>query len=282
MVDADAPDRPTLYEVLRDSLRAREPVTLATVVACEGPASSDVRLGAKLLVGPGDRVRGTLGNEALDTVVTRDARGALASGHRALRHYGPRGEARQDAVSVYVETFGSPPRMIIFGAVDFSSALASVGRILGFKVTVCDARAVFATRARFRAADEVVVEWPDRYLEREGPSLGARDAVCVLTHDTKFDVPAIVGALATEVGYIGAMGSRRTKEKRDVRLREAGVTDDQLARVHAPIGLDIGARTPEETAVSICAEIIATRTGMMSIAPLSQGTGPIHRAAAAQ
>ena len=271
----------SLYEALRDSLRARDPVTLATVVASGRPASSGVRLGAKLLVGPGDRVRGTLGNDALDAVVTRDARGALASGHRALRHYGPRGEARQDAISVYVETFGSPPRMIIFGAVDFSSALAALGRILGFRVTVCDARAVFATRARFRAADEVVVEWPDKYLEREGPSLGARDAICVLTHDTKFDVPAIVGALATEVGYIGAMGSRRTKEKREVRLREAGVTDDQLARVHAPIGLDIGARTPEETAVSICAEIIAARTGTQSIAPLSKGTGPIHRAAAA-
>jgi xanthine dehydrogenase accessory factor len=279
VVDADEACEPTLYEALRDSLRAQDPITLATVVASGSPASSGVRLGAKLLVGPGDRVRGTLGNAPLDAVVTRDARGALASGHRALRHYGARGEARQDAVSVYVETFGSPPRMIIFGAVDFSSALAAVGKILGFRVTVCDARAVFATRARFRAADEVVVEWPDRYLEREGPSLGARDAVCVLTHDTKFDVPAIVGALATQVGYIGAMGSRRTKEKREMRLREAGVTDAQFARVHAPIGLDIGARTPEETAVSICAEIIAARTGTSSIAPLSQGTGPIHRGA---
>ena len=163
--------------------------------------------------------------------------------------------------------------MIIFGAVDFSSALApSPGCSDTGSRSATHGRSS-RRRAASRAADEVVVEWPDRYLERDGPDLGARDAVCVLTHDTKFDVPAIVGALATEVGYIGAMGSRRTKEKRDVRLREAGVTDDQLARVHAPIGLDIGARTPEETAVSICAEIIATRDGNDEHRPTEPGDG---------
>jgi len=151
--------------------------------------------------------------------------------------------------------------------------------VLGFVVTVCDARAVFATPARFPSADEVVVDWPDRYLEQVGSSLGPRDAVCVLTHDTKFDVPAILGALSTGVGYIGAMGSRRTHAQRWERLLEAGADEGELrARLMSPIGLDVGARTPEETAVSICAEIIAVRSGraQRAMAPLRDGTGPIH------
>jgi xanthine dehydrogenase accessory factor len=165
--------------------------------------------------------------------------------------------------------------MIIFGAVDFTAALAKAGKLLGYRVTVCDARAVFATRQRFPMADEVVNDWPDRYLAKVGEELGTRDAVCVLTHDTKFDVPAIVAALATNVGYLGAMGSRRTHDKRVARLRDAGVDDDGLARIHAPIGVDIGARTPEETAMSICAEIIATRTGR-TVPSLRDRPGPIH------
>ena len=140
---------------------------------------------------------------------------------------------------------------------------------------MCDARAVFANPQRFPMADEVVNEWPNRYLEKVGDELGPRDAICVLTHDTKFDVPAIVGALATDVGYLGAMGSRRMHERRTVRLREAGVTDEGLARIRAPIGLDIGGRTPEETAVSICAEIIALRTGHQPVS-LTETVGPIH------
>jgi xanthine dehydrogenase accessory factor len=166
--------------------------------------------------------------------------------------------------------------MVIFGAVDFTAALAKVAKTLGYRVTVCDARAVFATPARFPMADEVVVDWPNRYLAKVGPELRPRDAVCVLTHDPKFDVPAIVSALATDVGYLGAMGSRRTHAERVARLKEAGVTDDELARVLAPIGLDIGARTPEETAVSICAEIIALRTGRTAPS-LRDSVGPIHR-----
>jgi xanthine dehydrogenase accessory factor len=166
--------------------------------------------------------------------------------------------------------------MVIFGAVDFTAALAKVAKVLGYHVTVCDARPVFATPARFPMADAVVNEWPDRYLAEIGADLGSRDAVCVLTHDAKFDVPAIVGALATDVGYLGAMGSRRTHARRVERLREAGVDDAGLARVMAPIGLDLGARTPEETAISICAEIIARRTGRTTAASLGAGTGPIH------
>jgi xanthine dehydrogenase accessory factor len=166
--------------------------------------------------------------------------------------------------------------MIIFGAVDFTAALARVAKVLGYRVTVCDARPVFATAARFPAADEVVTDWPDRHLAKVGPSLGPRDAICVLTHDHKFDVPAITSALTTRAGYIGAMGSRRTHAERSERLREAGVDDAGLARVMGPIGIDIGARTPEETAVSICAEIIALRTGR-DAPSLRDTEGPIHR-----
>jgi len=176
---------------------------------------------------------------------------------------------------VFIESFAQPPRMLIFGAVDFTAALVRVAKVLGYRVTVCDAREVFATRQRFPLADEVVVDWPNRLLDQVGPGLGQRDAVCVLTHDNKFDVPAIVSALATGVGYIGVMGSRRTHENRLVRLREAGVDDEGIARLQSPIGIDIGARTPEETAVSIVAEIIALRTGRSAQA-LNASSGPIH------
>jgi xanthine dehydrogenase accessory factor len=258
----------SVYEQLRDALRAEEPVVLATITA-------GANLGAKLLARPDGTVAGTLGDPDLDRVVARDALGELQAGLTSTRHYGEHGEAREDTVSVFIESFAPPPRMIIFGAVDFTAALARVAKVLGYRVIVCDARAVFATRQRFPMADEVVNEWPDRYLEKVGDELGPSDAVCVLTHDTKFDVPAIVGALATKVGYLGAMGSRRTHAKRMERLREAGVGDEGLARIHAPIGLDIGGRTPEETAVSICAEIIAERTGRRP-ASLPDTSGPIH------
>jgi xanthine dehydrogenase accessory factor len=264
----------TLYEELARSIRDEQPVALATVV--EGP---DDLVGGKLLLRPGSgdsSVMGTLGEEDLDRVVARDGFGELASGLTVTRHYGRHGEARQREVSVFIESFAPPPRMIIFGAVDFTAALAKVGKILGYRVTVCDARPVFATHGRFPMADEVVVDWPNRYLAKVGPELGPRDAVCVLTHDPKFDVPAIVSALETSVGYLGAMGSRRTHDERIDRLREAGVDAAGLERVLAPIGLDIGARTPEETAVSICAEIIALRTGRQAPS-LRDATGPIHR-----
>jgi xanthine dehydrogenase accessory factor len=177
---------------------------------------------------------------------------------------------------VFIEALVPPPRMLIFGAVDFTAALARAAKALGYHVTVCDARAPFATVQRFPMANEVVVDWPDRHLATVADLLGPRDAICVLTHDHKFDVPAIVAALDTDVGYIGAMGSRRTHAERVERLREAGATDAQLERVMAPIGLDIGARTPEETAVAICAEIIALRTGRAAPS-LRDASGPIHR-----
>jgi len=258
----------SVFDELAADIRAERPVALATVVA--GPG-----LGGKLLVRPDEPPEGTLGDEDLDRVVARDTLAELDAGRSGVRHYGPHGEARQDEVTVFVEAFAPPPQMLIFGAVDFTAALVRIAKVLGFRVTVCDAREVFATTQRFPFADEVVVDWPHRLLERVGDALGPRDAVCVLTHDHKFDVPAIVAALATNVGYLGAMGSRRTTEERNKRLEEAGVDPAVLKRVHAPIGLDIGARTPEETAVSICAEIIATHTGK-GAQSLREVAGPIH------
>jgi xanthine dehydrogenase accessory factor len=258
-----------VFDALRAALTADRPVALATVVA--GP-----HVGAKLLVEPGQPTLGTLGDADLDRVVARDALGELEAGLTSTRHYGEHGEARERVVEVFVESFAPAPRLIIFGAVDFTAALARAGKLLGYRVTVCDARAVFATPARFPMADEVVNDWPDRHLAEVGSTLGPRDAVCVLTHDAKFDVPAIVAALGTDVGYLGAMGSRRTHAARVERLREAGVTDARLDRLMAPIGLDIGARTPEETAIAICAEIIAMRTGRTDVASLRDRSGPIH------
>jgi xanthine dehydrogenase accessory factor len=262
-----------LYQALRDALRAEAPVVLATQI--EGPHP-----GAKILARPDDGAvhLGTMHDPDLDRVVVRDALAELASGFTVTRHYGPHGEARQREVSVFIESFAPPPRMVIFGAVDFTAALARVAKVLGYRVTVCDARPVFATKARFPMADDVVVDWPDRHLAEIGAVLGPRDAVCVLTHDPKFDVPAITAALQTNVGYLGAMGSRRTHAERTARLREAGVTDEQLARVMGPIGIDIGARTPEETAVSICAEVIALRAGAdkTRATSLRDTEGPIH------
>jgi xanthine dehydrogenase accessory factor len=258
-----------LYEELAAAIRAEEAVALATVIA--GPGQ-----GGKLLVGPGRTPIGSLGNADLDRVVVRDALGELAAGTTVVRHYGEHGEARETVVAVFVESFAPPPQMLVFGAVDFTAALVRIAKVLGYRVTVCDAREVFATRARFPQADEVVVDWPDRLLRRVGGGLTARDAVCVLTHDAKFDVPALVAALATDVGYVGAMGSRRTHAERIARLEEAGVDAASLLRIRAPIGLDIGARTPEETAVSICSEIIAQRTGRNDARPLRDTGGPIH------
>jgi xanthine dehydrogenase accessory factor len=154
--------------------------------------------------------------------------------------------------------------MLVFGAIDFAAAVARVGSFLGYRVTVCDARPVFATPARFPDADEVLVEWPHRYLRRqaEAGALDPRTVIAVLTHDPKFDVPLLEVALRLpQVAYIGAMGSRRTHEDRLARLREAGLSEVELERLSSPIGLDLGARTPEETAVSIAAEIIALRWG---------------------
>ena len=263
----------SVYEELRDSIRSELPAALATLI--EGPTG--VPIGAKLLVRPGQASLGSLGDPELDRVVARDAEGELVSGLTSTRHYGVHGEARrEEGVAVFIESFAPPPRMVIFGAVDFTASLVRASKLLGYRVVVCDARPVFATKQRFPLADEVVNDWPDRYLNAHGADLGPLDAVCVLTHDPKFDVPAIKAAVQTKVGYLGAMGSRRTTMTRNDRLVEAGLTLDEIARVMGPIGIDIGARTPEETAIAIVAEIIALRTGK-AVASLRDGDGPIHR-----
>jgi xanthine dehydrogenase accessory factor len=263
-----AADTPQLGEVLR-SIGADEPVALATVISGLG------EVGARLAVWP-DRVSGTLGVEGLDVAVTDDARGMLAQGATGQRHYGPTGERRRDEVTVFVEAYAPPPRMLVFGAIDFAAAVARIGSFLGYRVTVCDARAVFATARRFPDADEVVVEWPHRYLA--GQTVDERTVICVLTHDPKFDVPLLEVALRTPAWYVGAMGSRRTHDDRIGRLREIGLTEHELARLRSPIGLDLGARTPEETAVAVAAEIVAGRWGGSGV-PLGATDGAIHRPA---
>jgi xanthine dehydrogenase accessory factor len=252
---------------------AGDPVAVATVTA--GPG----RVGARRVIWPGGESSGTLAaGERLDAAVDDDARGMLAQGLTGVRHYGARGERRGDALSVFVNSFAPPPRMLVFGAIDFAAAVARIGKFLGYRVTVCDARPVFATPARFPDADEVVTDWPHRFLERT--PVDGRTVICVLTHDPKFDVPVLQAALRTPAAYIGAMGSRRTHEDRIERLREVGVTDAELSQLRSPIGLELGARTPEETAVSIAAELIQLRWGG-SGKPLTQTGGRIHGAAAA-
>ena len=260
-------------EVLRgvlDGVQADEPVALATVIG--GPAP----LGALLAVTPLG-VTGSLGTEGLDVAVTDDARGMLAQGQTGTRHYGPRGERRVDEVAVFVQAFTPPPRMLVFGATDFAGAVARAGVFLGYRVTVCDARPVFATTRRFPEAHEVVCDWPHRYLtaELEAGRVDERTALCVLTHDPKFDVPLLEVALRSPAGYIGAMGSRRTHDDRLGKLRDTGLGEQELRRLHSPIGLDLGARTPEETAVSIAAEIVRERWGG-SGRPLGETEGDIH------
>ncbi|WP_371642899.1 XdhC family protein [Streptomyces mirabilis] len=254
------------FAAVADSVAAGRPVTVATVI--EGPAP----LGATLAVWP-DEVAGSLGSTGLDVAVTADARGELAQGATIRRHYGPHGERREDAVTVFLHSFAPPPRMLVFGAIDYAAAVARIGDFLGYRVTVCDARPVFATAKRFPAGVEVVVDWPHRYLR--GTATDARTVICVLTHDPKFDVPLLEEALRRPAAYIGAMGSRRTHDDRRKRLIDVGLSEDELSRLRSPVGLDLGARTPEEVAVSVAAEIVALRWGG-SGAPLTATGGAIH------
>lgn len=246
-----------------------EPCALATVVS--GPAE----VGRQLVAG--ESTAGSLGVTGLDVAVTADAAGMLAAGQTGVRHYGSRGQRRIDDVAVLVQSLTPPPRMLVFGATDFAGALTQVGALLGYHVTLCDARPVFATARRFPHTHEVVCAWPDRYLAGEvtGGRVDARTVVAVLTHDPKFDVPLLVTALGSDAGYIGAMGSRRTHDGRLASLRAAGVDELALARLRSPIGLDLGGRTAQETAVSIAAELVQVRWGGTG-RPLSRLEGPVH------
>ena len=252
---------------IAQSIENEEPVAVATIVR------GDEHVGRHLVIRPNKPAEGSLGTARLDDTVSADALGMLTSGITGFLHYGPAGERLGEGLDVFVASYAPPPQMFVFGAIDFSAALVRVGKLLGFKVTVCDARPIFATKKRFPEADEVVVDWPHRWLAQQ--QVDARTVIAVLTHDPKFDVPAIKQALTTPAGYIGAMGSRRTHEDRLRRLKESGVTDTELKRLRSPIGLDLGARTPEETAISIAAEIISDRWGG-SGQHLDDTSGPIH------
>jgi xanthine dehydrogenase accessory factor len=257
---------PELGSVAED-IAAGRPVAVATFIS-----GDPGRVGRRLVVRP-DVISGSLGSPRLDDAVRDDARGLLLQGRTATLHYGPDGERRGDDIAIFVASYAPRPRMIVFGAIDFAAAVARIGSFLGYRVTVCDARPTFATAKRFPDADEVIVEWPHRYLART--EVDARTVVCVLTHDPKFDVPLLEVALRLPLAYLGAMGSRRTNDDRLTRLRELGLTDAELASLHAPVGLDVGARTPEETAVAIAAEIIAARWGGTG-RQLRTTAGPIH------
>jgi xanthine dehydrogenase accessory factor len=264
---------PELDDLAEDIVNHR-PAAVATVIAHQDAAW----VGRRLVI-RGDEVTGSLGSPRADAAVTDDARGLLAAGCTEVLVYGPDGQRRGTGMEVFVASHAPRPRMLVFGAIDFAAAVAQVGTFLHYRVTVCDAREVFATSARFPTADEVVVDWPHRYLaaQAEAGGVDARTVICVLTHDPKFDVPLLEVALRLpEVAYVGAMGSRRTHDDRTKRLREAGLTERELNKLCSPIGLDLGARTPEETAVSIAAEIIAGRWGGGG-RPLSEQNGRIHR-----
>jgi len=263
---------PELGAVAED-IAGHRPVAVATVISHVDPEW----VGRRLVVGP-DASHGSLGSTRADAAVADDAAGLLAAGRSEVLTYGPDGQRRGAGMEVFVASYAPRPRMLVFGAIDFAAAIARQGSLLGYRVTVCDARPMFATRARFPTADEVVVEWPNRYLaaQHEAGEIDARTVICVLTHDPKFDVPLLEVALRLpQIGYLGAMGSRRTHDDRMARLREAGLTETELTRLHSPIGLDLGARTPEETAVSIAAEIIARRWGGGG-RPLTETDGRIH------
>jgi len=257
-------------DALAQALAVEQPVALATVIEHpDGPPAT----GCTMFVTE-ETVTGGTGDDGLDRAVAQAARGMLAQGTTGLTHLGRHGERRMDEVGVLVESFAPRPRMLVFGAIDFAGAVASIGAFLGYHVTVCDARARFATPARFPDADEVVVAWPHRYLAET--EVDERTAICVLTHDPKFDVPVLKEALATRAGYIGVMGSRRTHDDRRARLLADGVRPEDLARLRSPIGLDLGARTPQETAVAVAAELVMLRQGG-SGAALKDTDGPIHR-----
>ncbi|MET7695112.1 XdhC/CoxI family protein [Streptomyces sp. NPDC005483] len=265
----DPAAQPHLSTALSEITHGR-PVAVAQVV--DGP---EHLLGSTLSVHGGDHAaHGRVDGGPADRVVADQARAQLRAGRTARVDIGGTGDECPERLSVLVHVHASRPRLLVFGAVDFAAALSQAGRFLGYRVTVCDARPVFATPARFPHADEVVVDWPHRYLERT--EVDERTAVCVLTHDAKFDIPLLRLALGMPVAYVGAMGSRRTHDERLRLLREEGVTADELARLRSPVGLDLGARTPEETAVSIIAEIIA-QANQGTGRPLTRITGPIHR-----
>ena len=254
-----------IFDKLAEALRADRPVALVTRL-------DGAHAGAKLLVFE-DETYGDLGTPGLNVAGSGEARALLAVGETAIRTFGEDGEPVGVDVRLFINAHAPKPVMYVFGAIDFSRAMARIGKYLGYMVTVVDARPIFATKARVPDADEVVVAWPDEFLQNA--PVDKRTALVILTHDVKFDIPLLRVALRTDAGFIGAMGSRRTHANRVEELRRLGISEADLARISAPVGLDIGARTPEETAISIAAEIIAIRENRRG-ARLSEGTLPVH------
>ena len=256
-------------DVERQALEAHAegtPVAVATLL--DGPTA-----GARMAV-IANRVIGSLGGpELLDRNVAREAAGLLEEGKTTVRRLGADGATLGDELRVHIRSYAPPPRMFIIGAIDFSAALAPFAAQIGYDVTICDARERFARSARFSSSAKIEIGWPQEVMR--DLTLGPRDAVLVFTHDPKFDEPALLAALRTGAGYIGALGSRKTTADREERLRRSGAGEADLARIHAPCGLDIGSRTAEETAVSVLAEIIAARA-QRAAAPLRETSGPIH------
>jgi xanthine dehydrogenase accessory factor len=253
---------------------AADAVAVARVV--RGPAHL---MGGALFLRADGSCAGGFGDPALEATVSAEATVFLDTGRAGTIEISARGSRCGEPLTLFVESIAPPPRMLIFGAIDFAAALVRMGKYLGYHVTLCDARPLFATPARFPEADDVIADWPHRYLETQ--ELDGRTVICALTHDAKFDIPLLQRALRLPLAYIGAMGSRRTHLQRLELLRESGVTEAELARLHSPIGLALGARTPEETAVSIAAEIVAHRRGG-SGRRLTDSDGPIHSATTLQ
>ena len=253
-------------QAARAEIEADRPVAVATLL--------DGRSAGATMAILEDREVGGLGHtELLDVNVARDARGFVDEGRSAVRRYSASGETMGSDLRVALHAFATPPRMVVFGAIDFSAALAAIATQIGYRVTIVDARQAFAQSPRFAEHAEVVISWPREYLS--GQELGPRDAVLVFTHDPKFDEPALIAALGSGAGYIGALGSRRTHEDREQRLRAAGIAEEDLRRVSSPCGLDVGARTPAETSIAVLGEILALRAGRAG-GRLAEASGPIH------
>jgi xanthine dehydrogenase accessory factor len=255
-----------VLDAVRGAVNDGRPTAIATLLDGE-------MAGRRLAIVEGEVLGRFGGADLLDHSVGRDASGLLDHGVSMIRRYGHDGATMGEDLRVFVESFAVPPRLVIFGAIDFSVSTAWLAGGLGYEVTICDAREPFIRSPRFSDVAEVVVDWPDRYLDTQ--KLNDRDVVLVFTHDPKFDEPALIAALRSGAGFVGALGSRRTHAGRVERLRENGVSEEDIARISAPCGLDIGASTPIETAVSILAEIIATRAKRRG-EPLSRTSGPIR------
>jgi xanthine dehydrogenase accessory factor len=252
-----------IYDELKAASERYIPAAVITVVRGEP-------LGAKMLILP-THVVGELGDADLEHIAIADARDLLEAEKSETRTYPlPGGEGD---VELFIETYPPPPTLLIFGAVHVAQALTRFAKSLGFRVVVSDARAKLATRDRFPEADQIIEGWPDDALQ--SLTIEPNTYVAILTHDPKFDEPALLGTLDTRARYIGAVGSRSTNRDRRERLRAAGISEESLSRIHGPIGLNIGASTPEEMAISILAEIIAVRHGRPG-GPLTEATGNIR------